>query len=368
MKILHLSATKNWGGGENHIENLCYELRNSPDIENYILCAKNGVFHSRLKNMKIPFFVAPLSNKMDPRFLLKLKQTCEKEAIDLIHIHDTTALTLAVMADKIWELPPFIFSKKTSFPIRKRKRTLFKYNYPKIKKVFCVSEVTKTISSKYIEEKDKLSIIYHGTRMDNKSNKTPFLLREKYKLPKNKIIIGHIANHLWYKDLETFINTINLLINTKKQTRLHFVQIGAFSNLTPALIKKIEKLNLKEHITFLGFVPNASNFIPQFDLTLITSESEGIPQVIYESFYHEVPVISTKVGGIQEVIENGKNGLLAEAFDYETLAKNILTLERNKELQEIFTAKSKEKLSNFTTKIMAEKTLAEYKKVLDGRL
>ena len=49
MTILHVSAVKNWGGGENQIETLCYELQQSnPDVNNIVLCVKNKQFDNRL--------------------------------------------------------------------------------------------------------------------------------------------------------------------------------------------------------------------------------------------------------------------------------------------------------------------------------
>ena len=51
----------------------------------------------------------------------------------MVHLHDPTALTLCVIADKISrQIPKMIFAKKTSFPIKDRKSTLYKYNYKKI--------------------------------------------------------------------------------------------------------------------------------------------------------------------------------------------------------------------------------------------
>lgn len=369
MKILHLSATHNWGGGGNHIENLCHELsKMEEDVENVILVARNGQFHKKLENGTIKYFTLPLAFNFDPRAIYKIINICKKEKFDLLHIHGATSISLAVIADHFSELPPFIFSKKTSFQIRQTKGTLYKYNYKKLQKILCVSKATKDITSKNLERPERLKVIYHGTRIDNKSNITPFMLREKLELPEGTIIIGNIANHIEAKNLETFFKTVKYLIKEKKQNTLHFVQIGRFSRETKLLQKQIKKWGLKKNVSMLGFLPDASNYIPQFDVTFLTSKCEGIPQVIYESFYHNIPVVSTSVGGIPEVIEHEKNGLLAPAFDHEKLAENIILLLNNPELKEKFTAISKEKLHrNFTAEKMAIQTLEEYKKVLNGK-
>ena len=367
LKVLHLSAVKKWGGGENHLENLCYELKE--DVKNVVFCVSGGMLHQRLKEQDQQVITAPLANKMDPRFVLKLAKLCKKQKFDLLHIHDSTALTLAVMADHFTDLPPFILSKKTSFPIRTRRQTLYKYNYPKIRKILCVSKVTKTIAKKNLLNTDRIEVVYHGTRIDNKASETAFQLREKYGITSETKIVGNIANHIEAKHLETFIHTAHQLINKEKRTDFHFVQIGNFSKRTQNLKELVVELRLQEHISFLGYIPEASNFIPQFDLMLITSESEGIPQVIYESFYHEVPVISTAVGGIPEVIEHKINGLLSPVYNHESLTENILFLMENPQLITTFAKISREKLlGNFTTEIMARETLRKYKNVINGRL
>jgi glycosyltransferase involved in cell wall biosynthesis len=365
MHILHLSAVTNWGGGENHIENLCFELAESnPEIKNTIFCVKNAPFHKRLKKTNLNYITANLKIKVDPRFFFKLGKVCKREKIDLIHIHDPSAILLAILADKFYNLPPFIYSKKTSFPIKQRQKTLYKYNYPKIKKLLCVSEETMRVAKKGIEDHTKLITIYHGTNLKTKSTETQFLLREKYNISSDKKIIGNIANHIRAKHLDTWVDVANNIINKEKRTDFFFIQIGTFTERTEALLNRVKALGLENHMAFLGYTPSASNFLPQFDISLITSQSEGIPQVIYESMCHNVPVISTSVGGIPEIIEHGKTGLLAPMHDNITLKDHILNLSKNPEMQKEFIEKGHIKLiENYTTSSMAQQTLKVYKTI-----
>ena len=369
MTILHVSAVKSWGGGENHIETLCYELKQSnPEIKNIVLCVKNTLFHERLNETEIEFHTAPLAYNLDLRFSFKIIALCKNKKIDLIHIHDPSAIALTIIADKFSNLPPFIFSKKTSFPIKNKKLTLYKYNYYKIKKYLCVSEETRRITLESIKNKDKVITVYQGTSITNKNSETDFLLREKFGIDESKKIVGIIGNHIRAKNLETFIETVNIIVNIKKRKDIIFVQIGSFTDRTKDLITKIQELKLENFIYFTGYLPKASNFIPQFDALLMTSQSEGIPEVIFESFYHKRPVISTNVGGIPEILQDGINGFLTEKHDPEALSEKIIHLFNNKELAEKFVAISNEKLTaNFTASVMAQKTLKEYKNILNGK-
>lgn len=367
IRILHLSAVKTFGGGENHVINLCRETSRTGEVENIVLTARDAVLPEILNDHNIRNTGAPLRIKLDLRYALKIIRICRKEKIDLIHIHDTTALSLAVTATKLANLPPFIFSKKTSFPIKNRRRTLYKYNHRNIRKVLCVSEETKRITGLGIKDQDKLVTIYHGTT-ENKTASNNFQLREKLGISKDKIIVGTIANHIRAKNLKTWVNLVDHLINRKGQTQFHFVQIGSFTKRTRMYTEMIKNKGLENAISMTGFLPNASNYIPQFDISLLTSQSEGLPQFIYESFYHKVPVVSTNVGGIPEVIKDSENGMLSNPYEAERLADKLIALSQDRELQQKFAEKSYKLLAeNFTTRAMAEKTLSEYKNVLYGK-
>ena len=368
MKILHLSGAKNWGGGENHIENLCLELKKTnEEIENLILCVRNGSFHEKLKDIDLIVETAPLLTKIDLRYVFKILKICRQHKIDLIHIHDSTALTLAVMASTLNDLPPFILSKKTSFPIKPRKRTIYKYNHPKIKKILCVSEETKRITSEKIKDWTKLSTLYHGTTLDKPIAKD-LDLRKELNIPDSNIIVGTIANHIRAKNLDTWVEMINEVVNNRQIKNFHFIQIGSYTNRSEVYFNKIKNLGLSDFVSFTGFIPHASRLIPHFDISLLTSQSEGIPQFIYESFYYKIPVLSTNVGGIPEIIKDGENALLTNPHEPQSLADKLIALSRDKVLMKKFTDKSYDLLlENFTTTKMAEQTLAEYKKVLYGK-
>lgn len=370
MNILHISAVSGWGGGENHIENLCLEFSKIyPDCRNTIFCVEGGKFHKKLKKTELNFITAPLRIKVDPRYFLKLGRITKTLKIDIIHLHDPTAIMQAIAADKLFKLPPFVFSKKTSFPIKNRKRSLYKYNYPKIKKILCVSKATKSVAEQSIIDTAKLEVIYHGTNFNSKSTITPFTLSEKLNLKTNSTVIGNIGNHIRAKNLETFIEVANVLINKEGLKNLSFVQIGSFTDRTDNLEHMIKDYKLSNHVHLLGHMPMASNFISQFNFMLITSQSEGIPQVIYESMYHGTPVVSTNVGGIPEILEHEVTGMLSPMHDPDHLSKNLVTLLSNTTLKQTISQKAKDRLDKeLSTETMAQKTYGVYRDVLSNNL
>lgn len=368
MNILHISGVRNWGGGENHIENLYNEIKTiDPTINQTILCVKEGRFAKTLKQKRIPFTEAKLVLKIDPRFIFKIIYTCLIKRIDVVHLHDPTALTLCVIADRISrQIPKMIFAKKTSFPIKDRKSTLYKYNYKKIEKYICVSKAVEKVTKQQVMDKHKTITIYNGIRFENFSKKNFFNLRENYNLLKETKIVGLIGNHIRAKNLFTFIEVVNYIVNTKKNKNFIFIQIGMFTERTKMYKEKVKKYQLTEHIIFTDFINNAAQVIPQFDIFLFTSQSEGLPQVINQAFYHKIPVVSTNPGGIPEIIKDGINGFLSEVEDYKTLGNKILTLDADQKLRKSFIDKSyKQVLEGFSTHQMGLNTLNVYKSLVN---
>ena len=367
FKILHLSAAKDWGGGENHLLNLVTHNIAGTTDQHIVLCLKNSSFHKRLKQTKINVHTVSMLHQLSLNYVFRIIYLSKRYKIDLIHIHDTTALTLAVMATKITSLPKFIFSKKSSYLIKKRKRTLHKYNHPNIAKILCVSDKTLEICKISIEDHSKLIRVYHGTNPGKLKKRDDFSIRKEKALSQNDILIGNIANHWRSKNLDTFLKCANEVVNVRGLKNYQFIQIGQHTKYTPDLLKSLKILDLEKNVHFLGEIDEASGLIPQFDISLVTSQSEGLPQFIYESFYHKVPVVSTNVGGIPEIIDHGVNGMLSNPYEPQSLADNLIALSRDKVLMEKFTERSHKKLiENFTSTKMAEQTLAVYKNVLYG--
>ncbi len=369
MNILHVSGVGNWGGGENHIQNLCLELaKTNPEVKNLILCVEGGQFQQKLAKLPIRYVTARRKSRIDHQFVIKIIQLCKREAIDLVHLHDPTAMQLAVIATLFARLPPFVLSRKISYPANNNFLSRYKYNHPNIKKYLCVSNETRSILARTVKNKSKLLTIYHGTNLDTKSDVTPFKLREKFAIPGDKKIIGNIANHYPAKDLPTLVRVVKRLVHEYGRQDFHVVQIGKPSSQTPEVMRLVREHELEPYITFLGFTENASNFIPQFDIGLMTSKVEGIPQVIYECFYYRKPVVTTNAGGIAEIIVQGETGFISERGGDSDLAKHLVQLLDQPELAETMVEKANKTLySQFITPVMAQKTLAVYRDILGTR-
>ncbi|MDP2923763.1 MAG: glycosyltransferase [Candidatus Omnitrophota bacterium] len=107
-------------------------------------------------------------------------------------------------------------------------------------------------------------------------------------------------------------------------------------------------LNIDKDVDFMGYKDNPFKYLKNTDMFVLPSLSEGFPNVILESYVCKVPVIATRcVGGIEEIISDGKNGILVNPGDANSLYKAMYNLALNRELREQVKAEGVKKVNEF---------------------
>jgi glycosyltransferase involved in cell wall biosynthesis len=88
----------------------------------------------------------------------------------------------------------------------------------------------------------------------------------------------------------------------------------------------IKSYNLADKVFLKGYASDLKKTYAGFDVFVLTSSHEGIPYVILKSMSAKVPIVSTEVGGINEIITNNINGLLVPFADIDGLKNSVLKL------------------------------------------
>jgi len=133
------------------------------------------------------------------------------------------------------------------------------------------------------------------------------------KLWKNhKIRIGTISRLVPEKGIDNLLYIFSKLYFKYRNIEL-FIAGDGF--LKESLEKQAVSLGITEGVHFLGYVKDINNFLRNIDIFLFTSHSEGFPLAIQEAMAAGKLVVSTRVGGIKELIEDGQSGILYEDGD-----------------------------------------------------
>ena len=188
-----------------------------------------------------------------------------------------------------------------------------------------VSNSNKAISyhKKFGYHEKKFSLIFNG--FDNtqlyKNEKIKKDLRKKYKIKDEEFVIGNIARWDPQKDHKNLLEAFSKIPNKKK---LKLFLLGEnINDKNENLVELIKKNKIKsENIVLHEQTDNVYNLMNIFDLTTISSVGESFPNVVPESMLMEIPVVSTKVGDISNVI-NKKSGWICDPNDSEALKFKI---------------------------------------------
>jgi glycosyltransferase involved in cell wall biosynthesis len=127
----------------------------------------------------------------------------------------------------------------------------------------------------------------------------------------------------------------------------------------------IARRNMNDRVFLPGYVAQASRYLKHFSVFVISSLTEGLPITLLEAMRAGVPVVSTRVGGIEEVIGGGSAGILVDPCNSDKLAEGMCALICDDELADNLSKRAEERFINsFSSKIMAENYIHVYNDIV----
>jgi len=323
INILHISSPITWRGGERQIANLMLSLLDK-NINQFLLCPENTPLAIFCKEHGFKAVTLSKGNGFSLKWAITIYNTCVKHQISHIHVHDSKSHTYAIIAATLYrKTPKIIVSRRVIFPIKRKWLTRFKYTHSKVEVILCISKAVEQVVLDSFPGAKTFIIpsCIDVTKYDDlpKSNS----LRTKHHISDDITLIGYVAALSKEKDHNTFIETARLIL--KKRNKLMFFIIGEGKEKR-IINQLLKKHNLQDKIILTGFIKEIDQIIPQLDLLLFTSVSEGLGSSILDFFLAKVPVVSTQCGGVEEIVIHNSTGLLAPIGNPLELSRNVLLL------------------------------------------
>jgi len=149
------------------------------------------------------------------------------------------------------------------------------------------------------------------------------------KVASDRLGVGFIGRFVYQKNPELFLDVVERL------PHLNFVMAGG-GELDEKIRADVESRGLGDRVTLVGSLDHKSalEFISNLDVLVMTPRWEGLPLLPLEAMFMKVPVVSTAVGGIPEVIEHGKTGMLSESENADELADHVSKILDDYQLRE----------------------------------
>jgi glycosyltransferase involved in cell wall biosynthesis len=194
----------------------------------------------------------------------------------------------------------------------------------------------KELTEFYDITEEKIRVIYNGVDVEKfKPNTDKAGVRRELGLEEKQKIILFVGRLYQRKGLDTLLQSIPKVIQNFKDVK--FVICGeGFKQNKEKLLKLVKKLNIDSSVLFVGYFPDEKlpDLYAASDIFVLPALYENFPFAILEAQATGLPVISTTVGGIPELITDHKNGLLVEPANSEQLTETVMSLLQNPEFAE----------------------------------
>ncbi len=151
-------------------------------------------------------------------------------------------------------------------------------------------------------------------------------VKDRYHIPSRRVVVVFVGNLLEHKGLHRIIH----VLSEAPELPWHLLVVGDGPERENCE-QKLRSLDMSERASFAGKVPapEVEKLLRQADVLALPSTTEGMPYVILEAMAASLPVVSTNVYGIPEMVVDGETGLLVEPGDHPGLARALHTLIRN---------------------------------------
>jgi glycosyltransferase involved in cell wall biosynthesis len=153
-----------------------------------------------------------------------------------------------------------------------------------------------------------------------------FVLEDEFKIMKTinerENVVGYIGGFREIKGIVNFVKAIPLVLNKDNEIRFLIAGEGVLKNEIEKLIRKYPE----NKVTLIDWIPHEEvpKYLNELKLLVIPSYSEGVPNIAIEAMACGTPILSTKVGVIPMLIQNGKNGFILEDNSPECIASSII--------------------------------------------
>jgi glycosyltransferase involved in cell wall biosynthesis len=325
-KLAYIITQSEMGGAQKSILILCEQLSKEYDITVY--SAPEGGLVDELRAINVQHVPVPdMVREINPikdfkayRFLIK---EFRENKFDIVHCHSSKAGIIGRQAAKkagikkiLYTAHGFVFNEPMS-SIKKQIYTILeKLSATITNTIICVDPKDIKIAKKLgITPKDGFAYIPNGIAFDA----APWQSCFKSENAEAAFTFGFVANFYETKGHRYLIEAFNkLTVEVKVPMRLVLVGDG----ILRAEMETLAENN--ENIIFTGYRKDAQELMKGFDCFIMSSVKEGFPFVILEAIKNKLPVISTDVGAVSEILNGGALGWLVPPFNSEGLKAAML--------------------------------------------
>ncbi|MGH7769049.1 MAG: glycosyltransferase family 4 protein [Candidatus Binatia bacterium] len=364
LTVLHIFSGDLWAGAEVMIFHLLKSLKSDASVQILALSLNDDTLASKLRDIGVKTWVIPEAENSFLQILLTAHRLFKGKGIDIIHSHGYKENILAFLLAKLLSVGRLIATLHgLPEPLRNGKgnsikaRLIHGLDYGILGRSFTrivpVSlEMRERLIREYRFSAEKIRVIRNGIASppDGLCPGHP---------DGGSFHIGTVGRLVPVKDFDLFLEVAAHMKGSDDGVKFSILGDGP---LKEHLMRRARELGIEDSVEFLAARPDPFPYYRSLHLFLNTSLHEGIPLTLLEAMACGLPVVAPRVGGIPEVIEDGKQGLLVEQRTPADFARSCLEIVRSEGLRSAMGSSARERFADhFSSSRMASAYLDLYR-------
>lgn len=282
-----------------------------------------GPVASGFRNAGVRTETVPKGNGIDASLPVRLAGRLREERVEVVHTHNPHALIYGAPAAGLARAA-IVHTKHGANPDRPRRRFLRRVASTLVDACVAVTPALAALARRDHECDPKLlHVIPNGIDMTRFAPRAEARRRARSALgiPDDAWVVGTVGRLAPEKDQALLVEAMAPLLDVRRQ--LVIVGDGPERD---ALRKTIDATLRGQYVHLPGACSNVDEMLAAFDVFALTSKTEGLPLVLLEAMATELPIVSSAVGGIPDIVQHDKTGFLFEAGGREALTRQLVRL------------------------------------------
>jgi glycosyltransferase involved in cell wall biosynthesis len=327
VSVVHIASGDLWAGAEVQLYHLAKELDKNKQIHLEIVLLNHGILEDKLTGAGIPVTVFDETRLNVVQIFLRLRAYLKTLSPGIIHTHrqkeNVLGSTASMLSGRARSLRTVHGASESRPRLIRMDKHLFRIldwltgRLLQDKIVAVSTQLARQLGARFPAH--KIRSIENGIDVEElqAAAAAPVALPG----PPDAIKIAMVGRLVPVKRADIYLHTARLLAqDTDRHYAFYIFGEGPLRDDTAALART---LNISQHVYMMGFQTNLAAYLSKMDFLLITSDHEGLPLNLLEAMGLRIPVIAHAVGGIPEVLDNGKCGVLVRENTPENYAAAI---------------------------------------------
>jgi L-malate glycosyltransferase len=359
--VLHLDTERGWRGGERQVLWLAQTL-DPPRYRSIVVARPSEPLAIRASAAGIP--VEPLRplSELDPFAIWSLHRMIGAHRAAIVHAHTAHAVALAAVATR-GTPARVVVTRRVDFRLRDTVGSRWKYG-----RADAVIAISRAVADALVASgiaRDRIELVPSGIDLTRHVDIAPPSVLSALGIVPGAPLVVQVAQLVGHKDPVTFVEAV--AVARRRVPNLQAVMVGD-GPLRQQVNDAVERLGLQDVVHLPGYRTDADSLLAAADVVTLSSREEGLGTVLLDALALGKPVAATAGGGIPEIIEDGRSGLLVPVGDAaalgQAIAKLLVEIAGDPARLTEIAAAARARAKAFSMTVTADRTAAVYDRVL----